>query len=178
MERILILGGGVGGTLTANLLARRLHRPSPRARSTSPWSTRSAPTSTSPGSCTSRWAASARSGSRGRSGPCSTPRSGCWSTGLVRVDEPPGPSSRDGERSPYDYLVLATGSRIVPEEIPHFAEEADTSTPPRRRSLRQALDAFTGGRIVIGIASMPYKCPPAPLEVASCRGRAARARAP
>ena len=32
--------------------------------------------------------------------------------------------------------------------------------------LRDALDAFTGGRIVIGIAGMPYKCPPAPLEVA------------
>jgi sulfide:quinone oxidoreductase len=31
--------------------------------------------------------------------------------------------------------------------------------------LRAALDAFTGGRIVIGIAGMPYKCPPAPLEV-------------
>jgi sulfide:quinone oxidoreductase len=28
------------------------------------------------------------------------------------------------------------------------------------------LDAFDGGRIVIGIAGMPYKCPPAPLEVA------------
>ena len=25
MDRVLILGGGVGGTLTANLLARKLH---------------------------------------------------------------------------------------------------------------------------------------------------------
>ena len=25
MQRIVILGGGVGGTLTANLIARRLH---------------------------------------------------------------------------------------------------------------------------------------------------------
>src|SRR5207342_2362680 len=31
--------------------------------------------------------------------------------------------------------------------------------------LRRALDAFAGGRIVVGIAGMPYKCPPAPLEV-------------
>ncbi len=29
---------------------------------------------------------------------------------------------------------------------------------------RTPLDAFRGGRIVIGIAGMPYKCPPAPLE--------------
>jgi sulfide:quinone oxidoreductase len=26
MQRILVLGGGVGGTLTANLLVRKLHR--------------------------------------------------------------------------------------------------------------------------------------------------------
>src|SRR4029079_10308966 len=31
---------------------------------------------------------------------------------------------------------------------------------------RHALDGFQGGRGVVGIASMPYKCPPAPLEVA------------
>ena len=42
-----------------------------------------------------------------------------------------------------------------------------TSTPPRPPpSCAHALDAFDGGRIVIGIAGMPYKCPPAPLEVA------------
>ncbi len=42
-----------------------------------------------------------------------------------------------------------------------------TSTRPTRRSVSaRALDSFAGGRIVIGIAGMPYKCPPAPLEVA------------
>ena len=46
-----------------------------------------------------------------------------------------------------------------------------------------ALDGFSGGRIVIGIAGMPYKCPPAPLEVAflvesELRQRGPRARRP
>jgi sulfide:quinone oxidoreductase len=67
----------------------------------------------------------------------------------------------------YDFLVIATGSRIVPEAIEHFEEEAhhfyDAKAAGR---LRRALDVFVGGRIVIGIAGMPYKCPPAPLEVA------------
>ncbi len=73
----------------------------------------------------------------------------------------------DGERLAYDYLVLATGSRIVPEAIEHFDAEAEHFyTAEAALELRQALDTFTGGRIVIGIAGMPYKCPPAPLEVA------------
>ena len=78
-------------------------------------------------------------------------------------------AGRDGGRQPigYDQLVLATGSRIVPEEIEHFDTEAHHFyTAEAALELRHALDAFKGGRIVIGIAGMPYKCPPAPLEVA------------
>ena len=33
-------------------------------------------------------------------------------------------SLTDGRSLRYDYLVLATGSRITPDEIPHFATEA------------------------------------------------------
>ena len=70
-------------------------------------------------------------------------------------------------RSRYDYLVLATGSRITPDEIPHFATEAHHFyNAPAALRLRHALDDFAGGRIVVAIAGMPYKCPPAPLEVA------------
>ena len=73
----------------------------------------------------------------------------------------------DGPELEYDFLVIATGSRIVPEEIEHFAAEAHHFyTAEAALALRQALDRFDGGRIVIGIAGMPYKCPPAPLEVA------------
>jgi sulfide:quinone oxidoreductase len=73
----------------------------------------------------------------------------------------------DGLLLGYDYLVLATGSRILPEAIEHFTTEGHHFyTAEGALELRHALDAFTGGRIVIGIAGMPYKCPPAPLEVA------------
>ena len=42
-----------------------------------------------------------------------------------------------------------------------------TSTPPRRRSSSARRSTRSpAARIVIGIAGMPYKCPPAPLEVA------------
>ena len=72
----------------------------------------------------------------------------------------------DGPAPGYDELVLATGSRIVPETIEHFRDEAhhfySAEAAARRRT---ALDGFKGGSIVVGIAGMPYKCPPAPLEV-------------
>jgi sulfide:quinone oxidoreductase len=77
----------------------------------------------------------------------------------------------------YDWLVVATGSRIVPEEIEGFASHAHHFYgAAAARSLRVALDAFTGGRIVIGIAGMPYKCPPAPLEIAFLIDAELRAR--
>src|SRR3990172_3712112 len=67
----------------------------------------------------------------------------------------------DGRMLGYEYLVLATGSRIVPEEIPYFAEEAHHFyTAEAAERLRAALDAFDGGKIVIGIAGLPYKSPP------------------
>jgi sulfide:quinone oxidoreductase len=73
----------------------------------------------------------------------------------------------DGRRLRYDYLVLATGARITPDEVPHFDTEAHHFyNAPAALKLRHALDAFAGGRIVVAIAGMPYKCPPAPLEVA------------
>jgi sulfide:quinone oxidoreductase len=67
----------------------------------------------------------------------------------------------------YEHLVIATGSRIVLEELPGFVAEAHHFyTPEASARLRSALDQFDGGQIVIGIAGIPYKCPPAPLEVA------------
>ncbi len=71
-----------------------------------------------------------------------------------------------GEVLAYDQLVIATGSRIVPEAIEDFDTEAHHFyTAAASARLRKALDAFTGGKILVGIAGIPYKCPPAPLEV-------------
>jgi sulfide:quinone oxidoreductase len=72
-----------------------------------------------------------------------------------------------GDSLAYDQLVIATGSRIVPEDLPNFDSQAQHFYSAEAASrLRTALDAFDGGKIVIGIAGIPYKCPPAPLEVA------------
>ncbi|MGE3798906.1 MAG: NAD(P)/FAD-dependent oxidoreductase [Thermomicrobiales bacterium] len=66
---------------------------------------------------------------------------------------------------PYDILVLATGSRVAPEEVPGYAEGAHHFyTSDASIKLKARLDAFEGGRLVVGVADIPYKCPPAPLE--------------
>jgi sulfide:quinone oxidoreductase len=70
-----------------------------------------------------------------------------------------------GKEFPYDYLVIATGSKIVPEEIPGLKEGAHWFYDLEgAKKLRQALLDFKGGRIAITIG-VPHKCPVAPLEI-------------
>ncbi len=168
MDRILILGGGVGGTLTANLLVKRLR---PRLKSGEVTITVVDQTGDhvyQPGfmyiAMGGERAANLQRPERGLLDPRVTLVVG----EVTKVDE--GGRTvhlSDGQRLGYDYLVLATGSRIVTETIDHFSTEAyHFYTAEAARRLRSGLDAFEGGRIVIGIAGMPYKCPPAPLEVA------------
>ncbi|HLZ21347.1 MAG TPA: FAD/NAD(P)-binding oxidoreductase [Ktedonobacterales bacterium] len=69
---------------------------------------------------------------------------------------------------PYDFLVLGTGARLAPEDLPGLTEGDGAwhnfySLEGALR-LRTALHAFDGGRIVLAIGGIPYRCPPAPLE--------------
>ena len=72
----------------------------------------------------------------------------------------------------YDVLIVATGTRIVPEETegltgPGWQERVfDFYTLDGAMKLRDALERFEGGRLVVNIVDMPIKCPVAPLEFA------------
>ncbi|HET9083600.1 MAG TPA: FAD/NAD(P)-binding oxidoreductase [Candidatus Limnocylindrales bacterium] len=168
MERILILGGGVGGTLTANLLVKRLRRRVKTGDVTITVVDQTGDHVYQPGfmyiAMGGERAAKLHRPERG----LLDPRVNLVVGEVQKVDEAASiVHLADGERLAYDYLVVATGSRIVPGDIDHFASEAyHFYTAEAAGRLRSALDAFDGGRIVIGIAGMPYKCPPAPLEVA------------
>jgi len=73
----------------------------------------------------------------------------------------------DGRMLAYDRLVIALGARLTPEELPGFSEAAHHFyTLEASLRLREALEKFQGGKIVVGVASVPYKCPPAPSEAA------------
>jgi len=66
----------------------------------------------------------------------------------------------------YDQLVLATGSRTMLQEVPGGQEAHDFYTMEGAKRLFKALRSFQRGTIVIGVAGIPYKCPPAPVEFA------------
>jgi sulfide:quinone oxidoreductase len=74
---------------------------------------------------------------------------------------------RDGTVVRYDALVVASGVVLQPEETEglvwsdsvHTFYELDRAT-----ALRDALARFDGGRLVVDIVDMPIKCPVAPIE--------------
>jgi sulfide:quinone oxidoreductase len=78
----------------------------------------------------------------------------------------------DGARLPYDVLVVASGVRLLPEETeglvgPEWGRSVTTFYDlPGAVALGEALERFAGGRLVIDVADMPIKCPVAPLELA------------
>ena len=74
-------------------------------------------------------------------------------------------ATESGKSYEYDYLVIATGSRIRPDTIPGMEEGAHWFYDLKgARKLRQTLQDFDGGRIVINV-NAPHKCPVAPIEV-------------
>jgi sulfide:quinone oxidoreductase len=71
----------------------------------------------------------------------------------------------------YDWLVLGLGCRTVIEEIEGLSEQWGKNvhgfyTPGSALRLATAMEDFNGGELVIDIADMPIKCPVAPLEFA------------
>ena len=70
----------------------------------------------------------------------------------------------------YDVLVVATGAVLVPEETegltgPGWMDKMFTFyTPEGAAALEAALATFDGGRVVVNVVDMPIKCPVAPLE--------------
>lgn len=72
----------------------------------------------------------------------------------------------------YDVLIVATGSKIAPDEVEGMKGENwhknvfDFYTYEGALALRNKLRDWEGGNLVIHITEMPIKCPVAPLEFA------------
>ncbi|PKP41316.1 MAG: oxidoreductase [Bacteroidetes bacterium HGW-Bacteroidetes-10] len=70
----------------------------------------------------------------------------------------------------YDFLIIATGTRIAPEETPGLLgdlwrkEIFDFYTIEGAVALAKYLETWKGGKMVVNITELPYKCPVAPLE--------------
>jgi len=81
-------------------------------------------------------------------------------------------SFKSGTNIPYDYLVIATGAHYDYDAVPGFKEGAyHYYNEEGIHELRKALDDFVENgkegnvrNVVVGIADLPFKCPVAPLE--------------
>jgi len=167
VKRIVILGGGTGGTLLANRLRRLLdgdaaeivvidsddeHVYQPGLLFVPFGLAR-------PGSLVRPRRRQLRSGVTFRQAP------------VDRVDlDENAVYLAGGARVGYDVLVIATGAGLVPEETegltgPGWMEKVFTFyTLDGAVALEKALAGFSGGRLAVAVMDMPVKCPVAPLE--------------
>ncbi|MDI3525873.1 MAG: sulfide:quinone oxidoreductase [Tenuifilum sp.] len=78
----------------------------------------------------------------------------------------------NGQILEYDYLIVATGTHIKPDETPGLLGKEwrksvfDFYTHEGAVALQHFLKTWEGGDMVINIAELPFKCPVAPLEFA------------
>jgi sulfide:quinone oxidoreductase len=75
----------------------------------------------------------------------------------------------NAETLPYDVLVVATGATLAPDETEGLADGWGGNvhsfyTLESAEKLAIALRGFEGGKLVLNVVDMPIKCPVAPLE--------------
>lgn len=88
---------------------------------------------------------------------------------VVGVD--PAQRTVEGKRGKYNYdwLVIASGCRIMPSEVEGMMDDwhgdvHDFYTLAGAVALHEKMRYFNKGRVILNIAELPYKCPVAPLE--------------
>jgi sulfide:quinone oxidoreductase len=75
----------------------------------------------------------------------------------------------DTEAGPFeaDILVVALGADLDPSATPGLVEAGhEFYTVEGAFALRDVLANFDGGRVIVAVTSVPFKCPPAPSETA------------
>jgi sulfide:quinone oxidoreductase len=159
--KVLVLGGGVGGTLVANLLHKELGHDA-RVTVVDPTGMHVYQPGflyVALGQANGRWLTRDERTLLRRGVELAVERA-------VRIHPEAGTVQLErGGSLDYDYLVLSTGARLVPEQVPGLAEAAhEFYSLEGAQRLREELARFKGGRIHVGIAGIPYKCPPAPIE--------------
>jgi len=164
--KILIVGGGMGGTILANNLARRLCRELRSGKARITMLSASETHMYQPGllyTCI------------GRMTPDELYRDQAsllepeieFHVDPVKTFDLDGNSvtTASGKSYGYDMLVIATGSRAAPETIPGLAENSVNcySEKAALEMFRQVRD-FKGGKVGI-VVGVPHKCPMIPLEL-------------
>lgn len=86
---------------------------------------------------------------------------------VTEIDLEAGKLATSAGEVGFDELVLAPGAALAPESVPGLGATAHGFyTREAATRLRDALASFGGGRVLVVVAAMPFKCPAAPYEAA------------
>lgn len=169
---VLILGGGVGGLVAANRLARRLprgHRVTLVDRQPRPVFQPSL-----------LWLATGHRTPEAICRPLTRlahPRVEVRVGHVEAVDAHARAATVDGQRLEADAVVIGLGADLTPEIVPGLAEAGhNLFAAAGATAFRDAFATFSAGRIVVLTAAAAYKCPAAPYEAAMLIESALRAR--
>ncbi|GBC69530.1 Sulfide-quinone reductase [archaeon HR01] len=157
--RAVVLGGGTGGTLTANLLARKIKDV----------------TLVSSNDIHVFQPANLDIAFKGAKPEKFVRRQSSLLSRHVRFIPDPAAKikledrllvTESGREIGYDYLVIATGSYTAPHQVEGLAQYSHNFHSGQEDSARiwEELKRFSGGKIVLLIAGVPHKCPPSPVE--------------
>ncbi len=173
MTAILVLGGGTAGTIMANRLRRTYGREIDGGLTTVTVVDQDPQHIYQPGLLFLPFGLYTRQQLVRPRKPLLHPRIKYIQKAIERVDhEGNFVELSDGTHLPYDVLIVATGTRTVPEETEGLTGPGwrtnmfDFYTLDGATALREALDGFGGGHLVVNVVDMPIKCPVAPLEFA------------
>lgn len=165
MQKIVILGGGVGGTIVANQVARQMHQELKRGDLSITVISESDAHVYQPMFLYIAFDQVVPAETKKSEREILDRQVNLVIGSADRVDvEEKAVVMADGSRHSYDFLVISTGSRPVPEQIEGLPEGGHIFyTEEGALNLRRALHDFQGGRIVVTVG-VPHKCPVAPLE--------------
>ena len=167
MKKILILGGGTGGTIMANKLRKVLERDEWEITLVDKHKTHYY----QPGFLFIPFGIYNKYD-------VIKPKSDFFPPGInviyTLIDRIDGDNNKvileDGKVLNYDFLIIATGTQTKPDETPGLNEELwyksifDFYTVEGAVALREFFKSWEGGHLVLNIAELPFKCPVAPLE--------------
>lgn len=165
-KRVVIVGGGVGGTIIANLLAKKMRSELKKGELVIDLVSDKAEHFYQPGLLYMLFGLKHHDELARDERGLLDPMVELHLHPATKIDKDKNEVHlKNGVVFKYDILVIATGSRPVPEMIPGLKEggnwfyEVDACL-----KLRNELMNFKGGKIVLTIG-LPHKCPVAPLEV-------------
>jgi len=89
-----------------------------------------------------------------------------WNARVTEVDTDAERVVLDNRRGlSYDHLVLATGASLTPDEVPGLVEGGHHFYGPEgAEALREELAEFREGHLVLSVIGVPHMCPAAPVE--------------